>query len=551
MHGLLICSSLDQQQESERAVSISPYRLVPTESRESTFIGSIPVMAAISHEIEDIVIENNLPIDLFAGFQRFSYLAQRKYRYERLARACRRVYVWGVPDIDPPQIHNIEYVPLTQDTDLAREWFLVVDSPQFFTALLAQESPPALDDPGRERRYRCVWSHDPQFVSQARLTTAQLLGLPNQPIIERNYEEQSRYLAQVFARMLKRREQQIIDRALAQHRNTMLQSGLAASETPLLVLDVHKTIIAASPPACDILGMERSQLLGQPLDCCDIFAQRDPTLVEPPLMALLNVGGHELLGANSKPITDPHGGTIGWVLTLHYMSHQRTRVPRPRLPINTGLQGYCMDLHQQLAALQSLVYRPESHQRALLHTQRLVGALSTQIERLALLHDIESQGEIERAAIAIKPLLQTICDEDRATLRRQGILLLLDVPDHLTPTWCSSYQVHLAFKELLDNLTKHAAGCTVARVHAREEHGYLHLSLQDNGCGMDEQQQEAVFAPFARLHHEHQNRGYEVVRLGLPLVRAVARAHHGHLRIESQPGQGSIFTLLLPMLAPQ
>lgn len=529
-------------------MTISPSRLLPRHGHDSVFMGSLPIMNAISHEIEDVVIEHGLAVDMYAGFQRFSHLARQPERYQQLARACRQIYVWGIPDTPPPDIHNIHYIPLAEDTELAHEWFLVVDSPGFFTALLAQESTPGLAVAPTDQCFEGIWTHDSHLVGQAVAMAAQLLGRSYAPVQRRNYEEQSQYLALISLRLMQRREQYAIERVLSQHRSAILQSVLASSETPLLLLDAQKIVIAASQSACTLLKERAAAIVGKPLRQCGngLFVQRDPTHAGACQTTLLHVSNEELLGANSRPITDADGATIGWVITLHHVKHQRMRVPRPNLPIESCLQGYCEELQQQLAILPSLLSRPEGHQRAIMHTQRLVDQLSIQIQRLSLLNEIEARGEAQMTSVKVGPLLHPLFEEGRISARSHGLMLLLDVPDGLPMAWCDANLVQLALRELLDNLVKHAQGCTIARLRASQEHGYISLSVQDNGCGMDRAAQENIFNPFSRT--KAPLAADKPIGLGLALARAVAKVHHGHLRINSIPGRGCNVTLMLPAL---
>jgi PAS domain S-box-containing protein len=68
---------------------------------------------------------------------------------------------------------------------------------------------------------------------------------------------------------------------------------------------------------------------------------------------------------------------------------------------------------------------------------------------------------------------------------------------------------------------------------------YVFAAVQDTGAGMNEQTRARIFDPF--FSTKFMGRG-----LGLPAAMGIARAHHGAIRVESQPGQGSRFELLLP-----
>ncbi|MFC7464879.1 ATP-binding protein [Brachybacterium sp. GCM10030252] len=73
----------------------------------------------------------------------------------------------------------------------------------------------------------------------------------------------------------------------------------------------------------------------------------------------------------------------------------------------------------------------------------------------------------------------------------------------------------------------------------------IHLSMQDEGVGIAEQDQQRIFERFARVDND---RG-SGTGLGLPIVQAIAQGHGGDVRLSSQPGRGSTFTIVIPQHA--
>lgn len=73
----------------------------------------------------------------------------------------------------------------------------------------------------------------------------------------------------------------------------------------------------------------------------------------------------------------------------------------------------------------------------------------------------------------------------------------------------------------------------------------VQLTVRDNGCGMSQEILNHLFDPFFTTRHEHGGVG-----LGLAVARSIVTAHHGSIKAESSPGQGSIITIILPVDNP-
>ncbi len=98
---------------------------------------------------------------------------------------------------------------------------------------------------------------------------------------------------------------------------------------------------------------------------------------------------------------------------------------------------------------------------------------------------------------------------------------------------------------LLTNAIKYASGEKRILVTAAEEGGSVRLAVQDFGPGIPPAEQKKVFRPFYRVGGELTRRA-PGSGLGLALVREYAEAHGGQVRLESRPGEGARFEVVLP-----
>jgi signal transduction histidine kinase len=98
---------------------------------------------------------------------------------------------------------------------------------------------------------------------------------------------------------------------------------------------------------------------------------------------------------------------------------------------------------------------------------------------------------------------------------------------------------------LLDNANKYSITKPEIEVFSFNRSGKFFFGVQDKGMGMSHEVQRKVFDKFYRVTsgNIHNIKGFG---LGLSYVKAIVLAHHGDIRITSEPGKGSRFEISLP-----
>jgi signal transduction histidine kinase len=97
---------------------------------------------------------------------------------------------------------------------------------------------------------------------------------------------------------------------------------------------------------------------------------------------------------------------------------------------------------------------------------------------------------------------------------------------------------------LLDNAVKYTPDGGKVTVAVREKNGWAELEVSDTGVGIPEDQLPLIFERFYRAEEARASSG---AGLGLSIARQIAEAHGGRIEVESTPGEGSTFALLLPI----
>lgn len=158
----------------------SVYGLTKRSPRDVSVVNGRRTMNIISNEIENSTLIDGAETVIFSSFQRLSKFKPQMKRYRQIAKQAKRVYVFGVPDVELPQIENIVYVPLRKSDQLAKEWFLISYGPEYFSAL-ATEEVTHIDDPDHQRQFKGAWSFDLSVVSL-------LYDFLSQAVDQKNYQ---------------------------------------------------------------------------------------------------------------------------------------------------------------------------------------------------------------------------------------------------------------------------------------------------------------------------------------------------------------------------
>lgn len=176
---------------------------------------------------------------------------------------------------------------------------------------------------------------------------------------------------------------------------------------------------------------------------------------------------------------------------------------------------------------------------------------------LALINDIldlakieAGQATVELEEVPIAPALQRLLEPLRPLAHDKGLALELDIARDVPDTLHTDPQrLGQVLKNLLSNAIKFTEQGFVALRVTRAPGRMLSFAVQDTGIGVAEDQHELIFEAFRQAdgstHRKHGGTG-----LGLSISRDLSKLLGGTLTLVSAPGQGSVFTLLLPMDQP-
>jgi len=185
-----------------------------------------------------------------------------------------------------------------------------------------------------------------------------------------------------------------------------------------------------------------------------------------------------------------------------------------------------------------------SRDQALLTVEAQALRLSRLAADLRKLAELETR-PLEQASIDVTTLLQEAFDLARESANEHKFFLNIpQAPWPLPKISGDPDLLFLALHNLLENAVKFTSPGDTVEIRAFEDGNTVVIEVADTGLGIPEQELSHVWE---ELYRGHDARGIPGSGLGLALVRAVIERHGGWVSLRSRVGQGSVFTLRLPV----
>ena len=131
-------------------------------------------------------------------------------------------------------------------------------------------------------------------------------------------------------------------------------------------------------------------------------------------------------------------------------------------------------------------------------------------------------------------------------LEQAGFRLKLTLDQDLPPVVADRDAMEQAILNLLNNAIKYSGESREVALHLFREDSFVTIQVTDHGVGIPREEQKRIFERFYRVSSS-ENRHIAGAGLGLTLVEHIAKAHGGSIEVESRAGEGSTFTLRLPL----
>jgi signal transduction histidine kinase len=175
-------------------------------------------------------------------------------------------------------------------------------------------------------------------------------------------------------------------------------------------------------------------------------------------------------------------------------------------------------------------------------------------ERLTrLLNNVLDFSKIEQGNRIYHPVPASLAEIVRTAarameypLKQQGFDLDLRLDEELPQVRVDRDAIEQAVLNLLSNAMKYSGPSRTIGLVTRREGDRAVIEVTDRGVGIDPKEQARIFEKFYRVT-TRENQSLPGTGLGLSLVAHIAKAHGGSVGVESSPGQGSTFSIVLPL----
>ncbi|HLM00051.1 MAG TPA: ATP-binding protein, partial [Pyrinomonadaceae bacterium] len=179
-------------------------------------------------------------------------------------------------------------------------------------------------------------------------------------------------------------------------------------------------------------------------------------------------------------------------------------------------------------------------------SQRLSKMLSTFLSVSNL--EQSDKREFFKTPVKLDTVVSEVVGDLQENARRKRIRLVEQANAHLPPIAADKSLITRAVSHLIDNAIKYSPERTSVIISTILESEFLRVVVEDRGYGIPKTEQEKIWQKFYRVARDGQDKEEESTGLGLSLVKEIVEQHGGEVKVESEVGQGSRFSIALPRL---
>ncbi len=164
---------------------------------------------------------------------------------------------------------------------------------------------------------------------------------------------------------------------------------------------------------------------------------------------------------------------------------------------------------------------------------------------LSLVKLDKTASELNIESVDINKLMESIFKRLMPLAKAQGIDLIFESQRQVTAE-VDEVKLSLAITNLIENGIKYNREEGWVKVTLDADHQFFTFTVEDSGMGIEEEDLKHIFERFYRVDKSH-SREIGGTGLGLAITRSTILMHRGSVKVSSEPGEGTVFTVKVPL----
>jgi two-component system phosphate regulon sensor histidine kinase PhoR len=177
--------------------------------------------------------------------------------------------------------------------------------------------------------------------------------------------------------------------------------------------------------------------------------------------------------------------------------------------------------------------------------------LGSLIDNMLNLKYLETdEARLSREEVFVSEVIQETIRDTGVMAKEKSLHISVDITPDFPPLLTDPQKLDLILMNLLTNAIKYTPAGGHISINAWQNESKVFIAVADSGIGIPPEEHEKIFDQFYQVG-DSLTRKYGGIGLGLALVRSLVRLFQGQIRLESEVGRGSKFTIELPLNLPE
>ncbi len=379
---------------------------------------------------------------------------------------------------------------------------------------------------------------------------------PDELLVELNRATERRWYILEARRLREEQSRRLLEIAYEQSR---LKTVINSISDGLLIINQDNEPVLYNRPVIKLLEIDKPLMIGAPVLSMlpASLAEQIKNIAAHPadnqgiqLEIVIQPPAEKVVIANITPIKDERNAFMGVVVVIRDI----TAMKKVELVKNQFVNMVAHELKAPIAAImgyldivanRTLGDNPEIYAKYLNRCLERAGALKDLVNDLLNISRIET-GTVKReiVTVEIREIAEELLEFFEQEALEKNIKTVLSGDKKVTLN-ADKEEIRRILTNLISNGIKYNRPNGQLKVNLRKVGNNVEIAVKDTGIGMSADEVKNLFNEFYRAKNK-MTRDIPGTGLGLSIVKRIAESYHGTVSVESEPGQGSVFTVTLP-----